>query len=478
MRRFLLGSTIWLGFVLCVVAAGCGTTDTSADVTTDDTNGRSDAFSGVGDTRDRGDSQVLDPPELPIGPVDLGREPHPDIVNSDAAFDLPRFDDSIAPPVDVADVHLEISIDAGPDDMDDDGVLDRVDNCPGAPNPGQENMDGDKKGDACDPDKDGDFLVDVEDNCPDVSNSAQSDIDGDGLGDPCDSDSDGDGFANDEDNCPLSANGSQADFDDDGYGDSCDPDDDGDGVPDVSDEAPLDANWPGLAIDGAIYAHTSSSLYRFDSVLSIVETVGVFGFPNGGQSMTDIAIDYEGHIFGVSFSNLYRCSAVSAECIHLGGLPSSFNGMTIVPVGTIEPGKESMIGIGNSGTWNEISVVGNQATITQLGTYGAGYTSAGDAYSIEGIGTFAAVNKVGASSTYLVTVDPAGGSVTEEIGPMTGYSNIYGLASDGETAFAFDSSGAILALDVLTGNTTVALPPGQGKSWWGAGVTTRYFNKD
>lgn len=300
----------------------------------------------------------------------------------------------------------------------------------------------------------------------------------DAAADSAPTDMDNDGVFDGEDNCPAVPNPDQENQDGDKHGDACDPDDDGDGVPDLADESPLDPSWPGLAIGGAIYAHTSSSLYQYDPQQSVVSTVGVFSFPNGGQSMTDIAIDYEGHIFGVSFGNLYRCSAVTAECIHLGGLPSSFNGMTILPVGTLDPGQESMIGIGNSGSWNEITVLGNQATITQLGSYGAGYTSAGDAYSIEGIGTFAAVNKVGSSSTYLVKVDPVVGTVMEEIGPMTGYTQIYGLASDGETAFAFDASGAILALDVDTGNTTVALPAGQGKSWWGAGVTTRYFSKN
>ena len=41
-------------------------------------------------------------------------------------------------------------------DTDGDGVVDTADNCPGTANPGQENMDGDALGDACDPDDDGD----------------------------------------------------------------------------------------------------------------------------------------------------------------------------------------------------------------------------------------------------------------------------------------------------------------------------------
>jgi hypothetical protein len=62
-------------------------------------------------------------------------------------------------------------------DSDGDGFGDRVDNCPGVPNPGQEDRDGDYLGDACD-------------NCPTVRNPDQADCDGDGLGDACDPDLD------------------------------------------------------------------------------------------------------------------------------------------------------------------------------------------------------------------------------------------------------------------------------------------------
>ncbi|MCB1706573.1 MAG: thrombospondin type 3 repeat-containing protein [Halioglobus sp.] len=68
------------------------------------------------------------------------------------------------------------------------------------------------------PDIDEDGVVDIEDNCPGISNADQSDIEGDGVGDACDS-------------CPSDFNADQLDSDDDGIGDACDPTPNGDPVP-------------------------------------------------------------------------------------------------------------------------------------------------------------------------------------------------------------------------------------------------------
>ncbi|HXV75680.1 MAG TPA: right-handed parallel beta-helix repeat-containing protein, partial [Candidatus Polarisedimenticolaceae bacterium] len=74
----------------------------------------------------------------------------------------------------------------GSADQDDDGTVDRLDNCVFDPNAQQIDTDRDGRGNVCDSDDDDDGLPDAGDNCPLEPNANQADGDGDGDGDVCD----------------------------------------------------------------------------------------------------------------------------------------------------------------------------------------------------------------------------------------------------------------------------------------------------
>lgn len=360
----------------------------------------------------------------------------------------------------------------GAADLDADGVPDDGDNCDDVPNEDQLDTDKDDIGDACDEDDDGDGIPDPDDNCPLVANPDQTDLDKDNIGDVCDPDVDGDGILDVDDNCDLTANPDQKDTDKDQVGDVCDDDKDGDSIPNDADVFPDDGGQPGVVIPKKIYAHSSSALYTVDVVDYAVGNIGAFKWPNdgGGHQMTDIAIDRHGVLYGVTFDRLYVCNPTTATCFNLGTLPGSFNGLTWIPAGTLDPDKDSLIGISNAGAWNHLKVVNGQVMSQPLGTYGVGYTSAGDAFSIEGVGTFAAVNKQGVNSTVIVTVDPLNGKVLSELAVTQGYNAIYGLAGWEGLIIAFNSGGEMIKIDPMTKLVTNLGDKNIG--WWGAGVGT------
>ncbi len=120
-------------------------------------------------------------------------------------------------------------------DMDSDGVIDLMDNCPGTSNANQANLDGDDQGDVCDADIDNDGVNNLSDtnptalmvcqdldadSCDDCTvgvdgfgpladyNTANDglDTDGDGMCNRGDLDDDNDQVNDTEDNCPLHSN--------------------------------------------------------------------------------------------------------------------------------------------------------------------------------------------------------------------------------------------------------------------------------
>jgi len=138
-------------------------------------------------------------------------------------------------------------------DLDGDGVLNEVDNCPNDANPGQEDLDGDGEGDVCDGDIDGDgFRNDREtfyasdplvfastiEVCDGVDNDGDTAVDEDGL----DHDNDGD---SDDPNIDCNPSAPGTDYDGDGFTN----DKENWMAVDIYDDCPDNSNDPALAPD-------------------------------------------------------------------------------------------------------------------------------------------------------------------------------------------------------------------------------------
>lgn len=224
---------------------------------------------------------------------------------------------------------------------------------------------------------------------------------------------------------------------------------------------------PSLAV---VYAHSSSQLYRLEA--NAFSLSGTFKFDKNFGQVTDIALDDNGFLYAVTFDHLFKCDKATANCKWLAALPQQFNGLTFVPKDVVTPGQAALIGIANSGDWNLITVSGTTATIKKLGSYG-GFSSSGDAFSVEGIGTYATVKSGFGGTDKLVQVNPANGSVLKTVGD-TGVNDLWGVAWSAKVLYGFSSNGNVYSLDVTTGKATTI--PGlqvPKVAWWGAGVSTR-----
>ena len=293
-------------------------------------------------------------------------------------------------------------------------------------------------------------------------------------------DSDFDEVADAVDNCVGIFNPDQADDDGDGLGNLCDTENDDrdlDGIPNLADPFPDDAARPGVVLTNTVYAHTSDELYLFGvkGQLDVV-LVGAFDFPADASDarMTDIAIDRYGVMWGIGFSDVFVIQPATAECWRMAALPREFNGLTLVPKGVLGTNADALVGVDLEGGWWRLELVwaGDVAHVetTLLGSYGGDWLSSGDAFSIEGVGTFASADTSGADADSLVVVDPATGQVTSVVAALAGYTQVWGLAGWSGRAYAFDASGDVLVLDLSDGK--VIAKKKTGKAWWGAGVRT------
>ncbi|MBM4291719.1 MAG: hypothetical protein FJ138_09960, partial [Deltaproteobacteria bacterium] len=281
------------------------------------------------------------------------------------------------------------------------------------------------------------------------------------------SDRDDDGVLDDDDNCPDSYNPEQRDLDGDGDGDVCEPDGDGDGVPDSWDPAAADPAWPGRALPNTVYAHTASELYKLDVKTERLERVAPLSV-----TLTDIAIDRAGVLWGISYNELFICHPFTGECRAQGPLPNvAYNGLTFLPAEELGSPRDALVAIAEFGAWTRLDLdpATGEVETTQIGRY-LGERSSGDAFSIAGVGTFASIKRFGEDGDLIARIDPARVGLFEDLVVLSGLNAVYGLAGWRGALLAFDESGRVLRVDLQTGAAQEINT--QPIAWWGAAVST------
>lgn len=228
-----------------------------------------------------------------------------------------------------------------------------------------------------------------------------------------------------------------------------------------------DSSPPGTTF---VYAHTADTLYQVDPDTLAITMIGAFGWPAsvGTDQMTDIAIDKNGQMLGVSFTRVYRIDPATAQTTLLSSnLAGSFNGLSFVPAASIgATGDDVLVGTDNA-DGKVVRIDPMTGAATQVGDMGGGYVSSGDLVAIDGFGTVQTVP--GANGDQLVRL-ASGTFAATPIGNGTGYSDIWGVAYWKGKVYGFTDTGQFVLIDPMSGGATLVST--NAVAWWGAAVTT------
>jgi len=233
-----------------------------------------------------------------------------------------------------------------------------------------------------------------------------------------------------------------------------------------------------------VYAHSGTNLYRIDTDNLDVVPIGPFGAAVGTASITDIAVDKDGAMIGISLGKIFDIDPETGTASLKAdfGAGGGFTSLSYVPVDPSAPNSaERLVAADDQGAVFEIDPA--DGTATRIGAYGTTtdgdvIRSSGDIVSVRGVGTLATVT-IGALTApdYLAWIDTTTWAATPIGTASTGYDKIFGLGYWGGTVFGFvdnapgSQSGSLVTIELDTGVATPATT--SPFRWYGAGVTTR-----
>ena len=204
-------------------------------------------------------------------------------------------------------------------------------------------------------------------------------------------------------------------------------------------------------------------------------------------------------MYGTTDTGFVKISPTDATVtyIHQEGNYEYPNALTFVPLGTVEPTKEALVGFkqvdGQTGATSYVRIDLTSGAMTTIGDINGGaafgqaaWQSSGDIIAMRRDGNRAFVtvkpwnpdgglpDDTGTDS--LAEIDPATGLIKTIIGAI-GQEDLYGLGQWAGTAYGFNDQGNIIQIDLTSGAgttlTTLTDDSGAPEAWFGAGVTTR-----
>lgn len=249
---------------------------------------------------------------------------------------------------------------------------------------------------------------------------------------------------------------------------------------------PVDGSMGGGGMDMTIvYAHSGRELFRFDPRENppAVRRIGMLTYAPGtpgvdagsGPSLTDLAVDREGRVVGVSRDALFRVNPTTAECTRIAMLPtdSLYVALTYIPAGERDPANEVLVGGTREGELFEINP--ETGRTTRIAKLSDNWEISGDFVSVAGAGTYVTVRRTTRDeSDRLALVNLSNGRLTfvGSSSATIGFGSIYGLGYWRATVFGFTLAGEFIRINTSTGRGTLVNEPGVMGGFAGAGSTT------
>lgn len=272
-----------------------------------------------------------------------------------------------------------------------------------------------------------------------------------------------------------------------------------------------------------VYANTDNQLYSVDPMSKAVTLIGTMvgtSDASADSTITDLAVNGAGDVYVNTESVVYKANlpaqggTVSLTKVTAISSSSKFYALAFAPAGALAASSETLVGGDSAG--NLWSIDTSSGTAMNLGNFGADPNNSGNIFELSGDVVFYVDSKNSPTGLATIRSCPMGGSSSKcggdflagvdmaklkaayggvaqttllggiyggngnNLGPGTGYHDVFGLAAWDSTVFGFtrhtttQPTPMLITIDTGSGvGTLVSNAFSFTNGWSGAGVTTK-----